>query len=200
MSVRVRPINANLTHDTETFGKMVFPPLRRTPTSRSTSEAASTKPFPATSAARRPPGLRLSSSTRPAIRTWESRSGTKTQRVTTWSARAPTISWKFTTCPKCAATTVHPHPLRIHRPLLQGPPRRQDPHLLPTPEHERNVGRRPTRNDGQHAAAAYDGRIRPTTHDGRRMGPTTAHDERRLRHAAADGRNGKRMEQHATAQ
>ena len=105
---------------------------------------------------------------------------------------------------------VHPHPLRIHRPVLQGQFRRQDPHLLPTPEHERNVGRRPTRNDGQHAAAAYDGRIRPTTHDGRRirptthdgrrMGPTTAHDERRLRHAAADGRNGKRMEQHATAQ
>ena len=38
MSIRVKPISANLTRDTELLERMVIPPLSRTPTSKSTSE------------------------------------------------------------------------------------------------------------------------------------------------------------------
>lgn len=38
MQVAIRPMEANLTHDTEAFGRMVNHTSRRTPSAKSTSE------------------------------------------------------------------------------------------------------------------------------------------------------------------
>ena len=44
MQVCVRPMEANLTHDTETFGRMVSLSLYSLPTARSISEASTKEP------------------------------------------------------------------------------------------------------------------------------------------------------------
>ena len=56
VQVMVRPMEANLTHDTETFGLMVFIARCRVPTSKSTWVGSTTGPQPPSMQGRTPTG------------------------------------------------------------------------------------------------------------------------------------------------